>query len=93
MKQVYAIANQFDISFLQDLARLKFKICLEDGELDPKELADLIELVYATTNNSDRGLRNIVIREASCRSTELLRDESFAEMSRRNRDFTMELAM
>lgn len=73
---------------------MKFNICLNrDSELEPKEFAKLIELIYFTIHESDRGLRDIIVAKSSGRFTELLMDQDFAEMSRRNGDFAMELAL
>lgn len=79
--QVNAIAERLDIPWSENLARMKFDDCL-DEKLEPKELADVIELFYSIRSESDRALRRIVVKTAAARSTELLRDKGFADMSR-----------
>ncbi|QDS67630.1 hypothetical protein FKW77_004415 [Venturia effusa] len=90
--RVYAIAERLVIPWLKDLARVKFDRHL-DEKLEAKVLADVVELVYSTTSEDDQALRGIVVKTAAARSTELLRDTDFADMSRRVGDFAMDLAL
>ncbi|CAK4034958.1 hypothetical protein DOTSEDRAFT_71038 [Lecanosticta acicola] len=59
--QVYALAEKYDIPALKQLAKRKFEMSVA-CYYDAPELADAIEYVYASTVDSDRGLRDIVLQ-------------------------------
>jgi hypothetical protein len=58
---VYAIAEQYNINGLKLLARQKFDLA-SAAHWDTPEFLEAIHAVYTTTIETDRGLRNIVLR-------------------------------
>ncbi|PPJ51972.1 hypothetical protein CBER1_10703 [Cercospora berteroae] len=59
--QVYALGEKYDIPSLKQLARQKFEMAAA-CYYDAPELAEAIELVYQSTVDTDRGLRDIVLQ-------------------------------
>lgn len=59
--QVYALGEKYDIPSLKQLARQKFEMAAA-CYYDAAELAEAIELVYQSTIDSDRGLRDVVVQ-------------------------------
>lgn len=59
--QVYALAEKYDIPALKSLAKRKFEVAIA-CYYDAPELAEAIERVYASTIDSDRGLREVVLQ-------------------------------
>lgn len=57
--QVYAVAEKYDIPELKELAKSKF-LDYVDFLLSVEDYAAIIKLVYESTPNSDRGLRDAV---------------------------------
>jgi len=58
---MYAMADRYDIAPLKDLAKSKFAAC--EGSSWSRELPNLIELVYTSTPETDRGLRDALQKE------------------------------
>ncbi|KAF2213786.1 hypothetical protein CERZMDRAFT_95824 [Cercospora zeae-maydis SCOH1-5] len=59
--QIYALGEKYDIQPLKQLARRKFEMAAA-CYYDAPELADAIRLVYQSTVDTDRGLRDIVLQ-------------------------------
>ncbi|KAM3416586.1 hypothetical protein BST61_g8177 [Cercospora zeina] len=59
--QVYALGEKYDIPSLKQLARRKFEMAAA-CYYDAPELAEAIQLVYQSTVDTDRGLRDIVLQ-------------------------------
>ena len=62
--QMYALGDKYDIEDLKEEAVWKFKKAVEAKKGHGDELTTLVEViptVYATTPNSDRGLRDAVV--------------------------------
>lgn len=59
--QVYALGEKYDIPSLKQLAKQKFEMAAA-CYYDAPELAEAIELVYQSTVDTDRGLRDIVLQ-------------------------------
>ena len=62
--QMYALGDEYDIGDLKEEALWKFKKALEAKKGHDDELTTLVEViptVYATTPNSDRGLRDAIV--------------------------------
>lgn len=59
--QVYALGEKYDISSLKQLAKQKFEMAAA-CYYDAPELAEAIALVYQSTVDTDRGLRDIVLQ-------------------------------
>ncbi|ERF77169.1 hypothetical protein EPUS_06449 [Endocarpon pusillum Z07020] len=58
--QMYALADKYGIHDLKDLAREKFA-AVASNEWDGKGFPVAVNTVYATTPESDYGLRNVVV--------------------------------
>lgn len=59
--QVYALGEKYDIPCLKQLAKQKFEMAAA-CYYDAAELAEAIELVYQSTVDTDRGLRDVVVQ-------------------------------
>ena len=65
--RMYAIADKYSVPLLKDLAKERFATCLKNIEskgiqsLDIPTFANAIEIIYTTTLESDRGLRDAII--------------------------------
>lgn len=59
--QVYALGEKYDIPSLKQLARQKFEMAAA-CYYDAAELAEAIEVVYQSTIDTDRGLRDVVVQ-------------------------------
>ena len=65
--RMYAIADKYSVPLLKDLAKERFATCLKNIEsegiqsLDIPIFATAIEIIYTTTLDSDRGLRDAII--------------------------------
>ena len=65
--RMYAIADKYSVPLLKELAKERFATCLKNIEskgiqsLDIPTLATAIEIIYTTTPDSDRGLRDAII--------------------------------
>ncbi len=69
--EMYALADQYDIPALGDLAKARFDgICTL--EWNPKSFVDIIPRVYESTLESNEGLREVVIRHARIHSSEMM---------------------
>jgi hypothetical protein len=58
--RVYALAEKYEIPALKDLAKNKFEMEMA-CYFDSPDLADIIEEVYCSTIDSDRGLRDVIL--------------------------------
>lgn len=58
--RVYAVAEKYDIQGLKDVARLKFSTRLKRTSTE-KQLLSIIEEVYISTQEKDRGLRDPLV--------------------------------
>lgn len=63
--RVYALAEKYDIPSLKSLARRKFEMAMACN-YDSPELPEVIEEIYCSTIDSDRGLRDIVLNLFTC---------------------------
>ena len=62
--QMYGLADEYDIKDLKEEALWKFKLSLqvvEEFENEQEKLLATIPLIYSTTPDSDRGLRDVVV--------------------------------
>lgn len=59
--QVYALGEKYDIPSLKQLARQKFEMAAA-CYYDAAELAEAIDMVYQSTIDTDRGLRDVVVQ-------------------------------
>lgn len=88
--QVYTIAEKYNIPSLKDLALKKF------DEMEGKGWEDAgfplaIKEIYASTPESDRGLKDIVCDRAKINMTVLLRRPDFRALLLEVNDFTVDV--
>ncbi|KAI4276061.1 MAG: hypothetical protein LQ337_002763 [Flavoplaca oasis] len=67
---VYQVAHKYDIPLLKSLAQTKFQLRAAD-EWAPEDIISILPKVYASTSESDRALRQIML-DVCLRSTEHL---------------------
>ena len=87
---VYVIAGQYAIPHLQTVARKKTEAALagnwkEDGT--DESFVKALDLVWTTTPQSDRGLRDCYLAFVNSHTAELRNSKSFFELLRSNADF------
>ncbi|KAH8698146.1 BTB/POZ protein [Phaeosphaeriaceae sp. PMI808] len=88
--KVYAIAENYDIKPLKDLARVKFEKAA-DRDWDSPYFPTTISFVYTSTPPSDRGLRDIVIKRSKDHLNALLDSPEFGCMIEGNGVFGRDL--
>lgn len=59
--QVYALAEKYDVAALKHIARHKFE-CTLAYNCDGPDLIEMIRFVYRSTIDTDRGLRDVVVK-------------------------------
>ena len=77
--EVYAIADKYDLLELSELARAKYSSALT-WECDPAAFLESIPKVYNLTPDSNRGLRDVVLRYARQHAEELREDEELMSL-------------
>ena len=98
---MYAMAEKFDLKNLKNLAKKKFVTalhCLEPGfnvaTLGDKTLTRVLEvipLIYSTTLENDRGLRDLVVRHVARHWYVFLALKQFKTFMAANTDFIIEV--
>ncbi|MCJ1450659.1 hypothetical protein MMC28_000992 [Mycoblastus sanguinarius] len=74
--RMYAIADKYDIPILKDLAIAKFAPSLKDTQaVDIPSFTAAIEVIYTSTLDTDRGLRDCLIPTLKDRMRHLRDDE------------------
>ncbi|KAL9626246.1 MAG: hypothetical protein Q9204_007460 [Flavoplaca sp. TL-2023a] len=76
---VYSLADYHDIPLLKNLARTKFEVCAA-GEWAPEDIISILPKVYATTPESDRGLRQVMFNVCMGSYKDLMCHEGFRTM-------------
>jgi len=90
--QMYAIADKYDIPGLKRLAILKFR-GLTNASWKTPAFPEAIKAIYETTPDSDRGLRDVVLKKSVEHSKTLFKAETgFKEMLQEAPSFASDLA-
>lgn len=75
--RVYAIAGQYNIPKLKDVAKLKYSCIIHPEIFNTSVFVKSLELIYDTTPESDKGLRNIAVETATDQIKDLCAREDF----------------
>src|SRR5579871_336763 len=90
--KAYFVADFYDIQHLKTLATQKFKTATEnDWKITPSLFAKAIAIIYETTPESDRALRDIVFDITKKNLGELLDCSEFRDMLIGHGDFGLEI--
>ena len=93
--QVYALADQYDIGELKDNVAKEFAKVLasKTKEFDMSDVLEATELLYSTTPQSDRGLRDNLIRFINKHIDDLRQRPDFEDQIRSagNGDFAVDM--
>jgi hypothetical protein len=77
--RVYAIADKYDIQPLKELAKERFCNWAEDN-WDHENFSDIVRELFESTPNSDRGLRDFVIRIVATHADLLSQKDKFRQV-------------
>ena len=64
---MFAVADKYNIAALGDVAKNKFEEAIKEDVLDTGYFMDVIEYVYSTTPESNRGLRDLIVFQTQTR--------------------------
>lgn len=87
---VYAIADKCDIRSLKELAKTKTATLL-DMEWNDDSFPTVLESVWTTTPQSDRGLRDLFIPVLCTHRNELVKKEHYILVLRANADLAVDI--
>ncbi len=89
---MYTLGDRYAIPSLKDLAKHRFATDLETG-WEFTDFAELVSVIYETTPESDRALRDCMM--ATCREhgSELLEFPETKEAIKKNGDFALDFAL
>ena len=79
--RMYAMADKYDIPFLKNLSKNMFKAQL-DAPLNIPHFLDAFQIIYTSTLNSDRGLRDLLSPFLIRHRIPLSKDEVFLDLVR-----------
>jgi hypothetical protein len=88
--QVYALAEKYAIKALMILAREKFQRILEKGDVNTG-LFDVVEEIYSSTPDHDRGLRDLIVAKFYAEIQYWLRQTEFHQFLTRTNSFCVDL--
>lgn len=91
--QMYVLADKFDMPFLKKLAKEKFDQALSGPSWEGKNshVIQVIPLIYGSTMDSDRGLRDIIVSHVRKNFNDLFATPSFSTVVE-TPEFLLELA-
>lgn len=91
---VYAMGEKYGANSVKDAARKKFREAVQ-SQWSEAIFPDAVKLVYETTPQNDRGLRNVVTKLAAGHARELLTadNDRFRTMMGQVADFGRDLSM
>ena len=69
---MFAVADKYNIATLGDVAKNKFKEAINETFLDTRYFLDVIEGVYNTTPESNRGLRDLIVLQTQTRGAKIM---------------------
>lgn len=72
---MYALGDKYDFTVLKDKAKWNFDLVVTKQPQDLLNLVHSIPIVYESTPNSDRGLRDIIIRRIILSPSDLLHEK------------------
>ena len=71
---MFAVADKYNIATLGDVAKNKFKEAINETVLDTRYFMNVIEDVYSTTPESNRGLRDLIVLQTQTRGAKIMAD-------------------
>ncbi|KAI0425897.1 BTB/POZ protein [Xylaria sp. FL1042] len=90
--KVYSLAEKYFINGLKKLALEKFKVAVK-GKLVLDDFLEAAQEVYTSTPDSDRVLRNIVLKTLHANSRSWLKEEGVQDLLRQLHTLTYDLLM
>lgn len=88
--QVYSLADKYVVPALKYHAREKFRTAISSGwALDDFPLA--VAEAYSSTLETDRGLRDVIVKTADANINKLLENELFADVLRETPGFALDM--
>ncbi|KAK7425167.1 hypothetical protein QQX98_000082 [Neonectria punicea] len=89
--KVYALAEKYQISGLKEMAHRSFSFLIP-RTISPHNFAEASEIVYTTTIDADRGLRDLVVDNLYSKA-HFLDDEALKKLLKRLPDLTFDYVM
>ena len=92
--QMYALGDEYDLKDLKEEALWKFKmtiVAIKGHNDELKQLIEVIPTVYATTPESDRGLRNVIVATGVLNMERLTTLPEFKSVETRVPDYLIEV--
>ncbi|KAL9065532.1 MAG: hypothetical protein Q9161_008184 [Pseudevernia consocians] len=71
---MFAVADKYDIAALGDVAKGKFEKALSRTAIANGHYLEVINHVYSTTPESNRGLRNVIVEQTQIRGSRIQED-------------------
>ena len=71
---MFAVADKYDIAALGDVAKNKFEKALSRTAIANGHYLEVINHVYSTTPESNRGLRNVIVEQTQIRGSRIQED-------------------
>ena len=71
---MFTVADKYDIVALGEKAKEHFEETIDSWSLDDSEFLEVTKYVYSTTPESDRGLRDAIVRETRLRGSQIIKD-------------------
>ena len=90
--QVYAMAGRFEVPALKAVSAANFVFELRSKNFSVADLVSAIDVVYATTPETDFGLRKWVVYRAQQLQHELVRHNEFQHALKEHPDFAWDFA-
>ncbi|KAK8176882.1 hypothetical protein IWX90DRAFT_509795 [Phyllosticta citrichinensis] len=90
---VYSAGAKYLVLGLKDLAKQRFIDSLDSFTLDEVYFPWLVEEIYASTINSDRGLRDVIVQLTKDRIHEVTNLVGFEELLERSAQFSRDLGI
>lgn len=69
---MFAVADKYNIAALGDVAKNKFEQAIKESVSDTNYFLDIIDYVYSTTPESNRGLRDLIVFQAQTRGAKIM---------------------
>ena len=88
---VYAMAEKYEIMSLKELAKSKMAEAIKRGNWFLESFVQALQVIWATTPESDRGLRDQVIPVFMKHKEKMKKDKLFIEMIRSNGDLAVDI--
>ena len=92
---MYSLGDKYDIPKLRDRATAQLVSTLDDPKTPPKDLLEVIPLVYECTLEKDRKLRDVVVLSARARRAKIFKNAGLkaqlADVLKTTPEFSMDM--